>query len=149
MYTRIINNQPTWPYTPAALRADEPGTSFPETISEELLNEYQVFQVHIDAMPETTYQQDATRQDPVFKNGQWVQHWLVTNASAEIVQDRYESQCAEIRNIRNIKLTECDWTQGKDIPDSVSLVWQGYRQQLRDLTSQNGFPFSVEWPIAP
>jgi hypothetical protein len=149
MYTRIINNQPIWPYTQDLLRIDEPGTSFPYTITDELLSEFQVFPVVIDIKPITTYQQDAIRLDPVFEDGQWVQHWDVVDVSMEIQQERYEYQCGEVRNQRSEILKASDWTQGRDILEEVSVLWQPYRQQLRDITEQDGFPFSVVWPAPP
>jgi len=40
-----------------------------------------------------------------------------------------------IRQIRNNKLAECDWTQLPDAPlnDEQKQAWQAYRQALRDL----------------
>ena len=54
-----------------------------------------------------------------------------------------------IKIIRNNKLKECDWTQGKDIPELVSSKWVEYRQGLRDITSQDGFPYNITWPVPP
>lgn len=149
MYTRIINNQPIWPYTPDLLKIEEPGTSFPKVITEELLNEFQVFSVLIDSKPTTTYQQDAIRLDPVLENGQWVQHWNIIEVTEEVQQQRYEYESGEVRNERNKLLTQSDWTQGRDIPEEVSTIWQPYRQQLRDITNQIGFPFEIIWPAPP
>ena len=28
-------------------------------------------------------------------------------------------------------------------------VWRKYRQQLRDITKQNGFPLNINWPVMP
>lgn len=56
---------------------------------------------------------------------------------------------SEVRFRRNEKLAASDWTQGKDIPDAISSAWAVYRQQLRDVPSQPGFPQSVNWPVAP
>ena len=42
-----------------------------------------------------------------------------------------------------------DWTQLKDIPDNISSSWAIYRQQLRDITNQENFPWQVVWPIKP
>jgi hypothetical protein len=57
----------------------------------------------------------------------------------------------EIRSERNTKLTESDWTQLNDTPlDNDSKVeWTVYRQALRDLPTQEGFPHSVIWPTKP
>ena len=58
-------------------------------------------------------------------------------------------QAAQVRATRNTKLSASDWTQGKDIADAVSLPWATYRQALRDVTAQAGFPWTVTWPDAP
>lgn len=60
-------------------------------------------------------------------------------------------QRAEIRKERNQKLTACDWTQLDDTPlDNVAKAqWAAYRQALRDVPDQPGFPFNVTWPSQP
>lgn len=60
-----------------------------------------------------------------------------------------ELLAATVRQQRSEKLIACDWTQGKDIPDSISNLWAEYRQQLRDITLQPWFPVAVEWPQPP
>lgn len=54
-----------------------------------------------------------------------------------------------VRLERDRLLAASDWTQLPDIPEETKLKWQAYRQALRDLTSQHGFPERVEWPTAP
>ncbi|MBS1198682.1 MAG: putative phage tail fiber protein [Proteobacteria bacterium] len=58
---------------------------------------------------------------------------------------------AAIRAERNARLAACDWTMLPDAPLSAAQVssWQTYRQALRDLTDQAGFPAAVVWPVAP
>jgi hypothetical protein len=56
---------------------------------------------------------------------------------------------AEIRAERNKKLVESDWSQVVDTPQAIKDKWAPYRQQLRDLTAQAGFPLSVNWPAIP
>ncbi len=57
-------------------------------------------------------------------------------------------QSASVRTSRNDKLAQCDWTQ---LADSTAdkTVWATYRQLLRDVTVQDGFPWNVTWPEAP
>jgi hypothetical protein len=57
-------------------------------------------------------------------------------------------QSASIRTSRNDKLASCDWTQ---LADSTAdkPTWATYRQSLRDVTAQDGFPWNVTWPEAP
>lgn len=50
------------------------------------------------------------------------------------------------RDIRNSLLISSDWSQLPDIPDSVRNVWVSYRQKLRDITSQPGYPKIIDWP---
>ena len=57
-------------------------------------------------------------------------------------------QAANVRNQRTEKLKDCDWTQVADSPVDKA-VWATYRQALRDITAQDGFPWSVTWPDAP
>jgi hypothetical protein len=57
-------------------------------------------------------------------------------------------QSASVRTSRNDKLAACDWTQ---LADSTAdkTTWATYRQLLRDVTAQDGFPWNVTWPEAP
>lgn len=57
-------------------------------------------------------------------------------------------QGAAVRANRNQKLANCDWTQLADSPADKT-VWATYRQALRDITAQAGFPWSVTWPDQP
>lgn len=56
----------------------------------------------------------------------------------------------EVRTERNQKLAESDWTQLPDAKTAVNTgAWASYRQQLRNITEQPGFPWNVEWPVRP
>lgn len=57
-------------------------------------------------------------------------------------------QAKSVREERNRKLTETDWTQLADAPVN-SVAWSNYRQALRTLPEQAGFPFNVQWPEKP
>src|SRR5690606_31363453 len=55
-----------------------------------------------------------------------------------------------IRITRNKKLRLSDWTQGRDVPEELSLLWSVYRQELRDLPQvYEGRPQAVVWPQPP
>ena len=59
-----------------------------------------------------------------------------------------EEAAAEVRHMRDNLLSSSDWTQVLDAPaDQVS--WAEYRQALRDITQQAGFPNDVTWPTSP
>ena len=55
----------------------------------------------------------------------------------------------KIRSKRNNLLVDSDWTQLLDVPEQTRLKWQSYRQALRDITLQDGFPENIIWPTKP
>lgn len=57
-------------------------------------------------------------------------------------------QAKSVRASRTEKLKDSDWTQ---IADSTAdkAAWATYRQALRDITGQAGFPWTITWPDAP
>jgi hypothetical protein len=50
---------------------------------------------------------------------------------------------------RNALLEASDWTQNADIPQATKDKWAPYRQALRDVPQQAGFPKNVVWPTPP
>ena len=61
---------------------------------------------------------------------------------------RIDNECAtRVRQSRDELLAKTDWTQAKDISDSVSASWVTYRQALRDVPAQPLFPWIIEWPV--
>ena len=58
-----------------------------------------------------------------------------------------DRKAAEVRAERNGKIAACDWRMLTDSPASAE--WKVYRQALRDVPQQAGFPENVVWPIAP
>jgi hypothetical protein len=57
-------------------------------------------------------------------------------------------QAKSVRTTRDQKLKDLDWTQGKDIADSISGPAATLRQALRDVPTQAGFPWDITWPDA-
>jgi hypothetical protein len=50
-------------------------------------------------------------------------------------------------------LMSSDWSQLQDANDSLEedekILWKEYRQKLRDMTDQPGWPLDVDWPKRP
>lgn len=82
-------------------------------------------------------------------DGKWYTKYSVSDLDAEGIAAKDAEQGKSVRAARNQKLAECDWTQGKDIADNVSGAWATYRQALRDVPQQPGFPWDVQWPTQP
>jgi hypothetical protein len=57
----------------------------------------------------------------------------------------------EVAQKRSTLLYASDWTQIPNNPLSTAQqeAWATYRQELRDIPSQSGYPYNVVWPVAP
>ncbi|KVP62182.1 phage tail assembly chaperone [Burkholderia ubonensis] len=63
-------------------------------------------------------------------------------------------RAARIRECRDVALWDSDGRADapSDAPESekaTRLKWAAYRQALREITEQPGFPFDVKWPEPP
>jgi hypothetical protein len=56
-------------------------------------------------------------------------------------------QAKSVRATRDAKLAETDWRFRSDM--NPSQEWKDYCQALRDVPNQEGFPWTIEWPVAP
>lgn len=75
----------THPYSVSQLKADNPGISFPENISESLLAEFGVYPVESAPYPSVDHTSTVREDLPVFEDGKWKQVWVVEALPAEQV----------------------------------------------------------------
>jgi len=124
-----------------------PNTSFPPSgPSAEFLQDMGCKPVNL-FKPHDQHIEKLVQCDP-YVEGDWVYTVQVVTLTEEEVAAENNSAAAQIRSKRNTMLSNSDWTQ---IADSTvdKTVWATYRQALRDVTAQQGFPWTVEWPVAP
>jgi hypothetical protein len=81
-------------------------------------------------------------------DGKWYTKYSVASMEQEAKDALDAQQAASQRAYRNTLLSGCDWTQVADAPVNKA-VWATYRQALRDVTSQAGFPWTIDWPAKP
>jgi hypothetical protein len=122
--------------------------SFPPNPSKELLARHGFFPAK-DAKPE--YDPDTERVVPVGWDREENQYgtWYIRRYE---IQPLPESEvAATVREKRNALLTESDSRALPDYPhgEGERVQWLTYRQALRDVTRQEGFPYVVEWPDKP
>lgn len=67
---------------------------------------------------------------------------------AEPIKKSRPATEAEAREQRDNLLVASDWTQVADAPVDQA-AWAVYRQALRDVPSQEGFPVDITWPTKP
>ena len=78
----------------------------------------------------------------------------LTEPTSEEIQTKYDELVAAeplklLREVRNDKLAETDWTQSRDVTLTNDAAWQTYRQALRDITDTYSDLDSVVWPTKP
>jgi hypothetical protein len=168
MHVKLTNgNVDQFPYTIGQFRRDNPNTSFPRQIPDTILRRYAVYEVtelekpSHDPLVQTLVVGTPTREvirmkteedctDPdtgevdTDQVGQplYGSEWEVTYTVQNMEQATAE---ANVRSKRDGLLQETDWMALSDVTMSDTIT--AYRQALRDIPSQSGFPFSVTWPI--
>jgi hypothetical protein len=147
------NNIITYPYTIEIFRNENKNVSFPLAISNSLLASYSVYPVEYEEKPEhnkiTQYVYPADI--PTYIEGTWKLSWLIGEKDENWIANELEQEKTRVRSIRDSLLLKSDWVTIKayDANVPVSSDWAEYRQILRDVTSQEGFPWNVIWPTDP
>lgn len=135
-------------------------TSFPRIWDESVLDHIGVDPVFESPTPTTTRYQTANKNGVELKNNKWMWAWTIgpvftdneeaTAAAQEAayVQQIDDKQATAARADRTKRLADSDWTQLADSTADKE-AWATYRQALRDITDQAGFPWTITWPDAP
>ena len=147
-------------------RADNPNTSFPQVLTPDIIDSFGYDPVLEGPQATTIPPYQYSRRDGVVKvKGQWFTKYVAgptftdytdPDGVVHTAAEQYEAYCfakdAEqgkaVRADRNKRLADSDWTQLPDAPVDKA-VWATYRADLRDVTSQAGFPWKITWPEAP
>ena len=135
---KVIGGLPV-PYSLETFRADNKHTVYGKVISDRHLNTQGVYRVAVSPEPDVPVGQKVVKDTAPTQDagGNWVLGWSLVPLSASVA-----------RSHRNALLTASDYTQLADSPrDKQS--WAVYRQALRDITGQVGFPETIVWPVAP
>ena len=149
MYLKLENGNIRYPYTISELKSENPNTSFPAVLTNEVLKSFDVYYVET-----TDYTDDYTKNieegTPILSESSYIQVWNKTDATEEEISAKLEEKWVEVRIMRDALLAQSDWTQFQDSPLSGTNLtdWQTYRQSLRDISSQSN-PYNLTWPAKP
>ena len=150
MYVKVANGQVVqYPYSIEQFRADNPTISFSAEISNDTLAEYGVYPVSVDPIPthDSTTQRVEKSTTPVSRDGKWVITKSVVQLTADQIASHEITAATKVRATRNDLLQKPDWGALSDV--TMSAEMSAYRQALRDLPAQEGFPYTVTWPTKP
>jgi hypothetical protein len=86
---------------------------------------------------------------PSFDGWAWIQQWAVEDIPQAEIDAMTDQQAASVRADRNARLAATDWRVIKALEEGNGLNFDvaAYRQALRDVPSQPGFPWNVVWPV--
>ena len=129
-------------------RALHPNTSLPQQLTESLINEFGGDVVFEGPQASPTRYQTAYRNGVELVDGKWYTKYSVADMEDEAKTAKDAEQAKSVRNSRDQLLKDSDWTQVADAPVDKQ-VWATYRQSLRDITAQSGFPWEVTWSNKP
>ena len=119
-----------------------------ETTTPEILASFGASVVLEGPQASPTRYQTAFRDGVQEIDGQWFTKYSVADMDDEAKTAKDAEQAKSVRTQRDEKLKATDWTQVSDAPVDKT-VWATYRQALRDLTKESGFPWDMQWPIEP
>jgi len=133
--------------TQGEIRQMYPNTSFPKTWSNELVAELGLDVVFETPTPTTTVYQTAFKDGVEQVDGKWVWKWSISEMDDDAKAAKDAEVAKAVRTTRDAKLAETDWTALSDVTMSAEMT--AYRQALRDVPAQAGFPHNVTWPEKP
>ena len=152
------------PKTQVQLRKEHSNMSLPQSWTEDTFALLNVARVQKTEAPAVGQYQTARKEGIENVDGVWKEKWSVVDMFSDYTDDegvthtKAEQEAAyqadldaksaiSIRNQRDAKLAETDWTALSDVTMSAEMA--AYRQALRDITTQDGFPHEVTWPVKP
>jgi len=150
MYVKATNGTvDTFPYNIGQLRRDNPNTSFPRVVPETTMAAYNMFPVGRDVDPtfDPLTQKVEVAAAPVLTNGKWMLPKTVVALTATEIADTTAAKAQGVRSQRDKLIADTDWMALSD--STLTPAWAAYRQALRDVTAQAGFPHTVDWPVKP
>jgi hypothetical protein len=103
----------------------------------------------IEQIPNNGYQYtvEIKQQD----DGSWAQELVQVEISEEQYQNNVAVQTQAVKADRARMIASSDWVVTKNMEEGtpVPQAWKDYRQALRDIPTQEGFPFNIVWPTLP
>ena len=131
-----------------------PNISFPKPLTSYVIDTYGLEVILEGPQPQTSPPYETVvRQGIEEIKGKWFTKYVIgpifnNKEDEEAYRLKIDTQASESsRSTRNRLISKSDWMGCSDV--IMSDEWREYRQELRDITTQKGFPHNVEWPEEP
>lgn len=147
-----------FPYTDYDLKLDNPYTKYPANFDlAEVFPTTEQATVHGCSLVAVVFgdkpqidprTQRVVERPPALVEGVWTVQWAAVDLSEQELSDATAGEASRARALRKQLLAASDWTQIAD-SSADKTAWGVYRQALRDISAQAGFPWNIDWPVAP
>lgn len=146
----LVNEEVVVEYPIIDLRQRFPNISFPTQIETHHLPPGLV-KVEPAPMPSVGRTQYVIEGVPLKNGSVWIQVWEIHNKEASQLVSEQTVKAIAVRNERDGLLRQTDWvvTRSAETGEPIPTNYSVYRQALRDITKQAGFPWDVIWPDRP
>jgi hypothetical protein len=131
-----------------------PNISFPKPLTSYVIDTYGLEVILEGPQPQVAPPYETSVRHGIEEiKGKWFTKYVIgpifTNQEEEdSYRLRIDTQASEsIRSTRNSLISKSDWMGCSDVV--MSDEWRHYRQELRDITTQEGFPHNINWPEEP
>jgi hypothetical protein len=117
MYLKVNNGVvEKYPYTINDLKKDNPQTSFPQNISNTLLEEWGMFPVLSTNKPDVDFTKKVIEKTPNLVNGSWYQDWSVI--------DLTQAEIDDIKTQKNLEAKSNRAEAYRNESDPIFFKWQ-------------------------
>ena len=161
--TGVVNTQ-------GEIRRSMPNTSLPRVWTSSICDSLGIDPVLAAPAPTPSGEYKSVGRNGVVQdaNGNWVQAYVERDMFADYVDDdgvtvtkasqeeaytatKNAEAALAVRNTRDGLIASCDWMAIKafEAGTTVATEWATYRQALRDVSAQAGFPNDITWPTQP
>ena len=141
-----------YPVGSGEIRRRFPNTLFTLPLEGQDLSDFGAYEVQPTDQPSiNALTQKLQEGTPALVDGAWQQTWQVVELPADEQQAINDVAAHGVRQDRNKKLADSDWTVLTDSPLTTAkkTEWKTYRAALRDISAAEGFPHTMEWPTEP
>lgn len=151
-FIKIDNGTPIGnPISENELRKRFSHISFPKKISQDNITQLDYFILYESEKPTHSIFEKVVQGKYQLIDEKWYTSWIIQPMEENEIIAVTESRKNDVRRRRDAMLQQTDWivTKSNELGDEIPLDWKIYRQSLRDISLQEGFPFEVIWPTKP
>lgn len=132
-----------YPYQVSDMKTDFPQVDFTKGLTEEVLIACSAVTVKIGEIPKHSSSTHTFTSNAVINENNEVEVVITAH------ERRIEEASYNIRKARNIALSQTDWivVRSAERKEAVPENYVRYREALRTIASQEGFPYAVIWPV--